>query len=76
MNGQAGYFLLGFWPCVALAEQERSKVLSGLGAAGAIVLGSLLVLSQTRGVLPAAAASGLVVLLVVPGRPRRVGSWG
>ena len=72
VNGQAGYFLLGFWPCVALAEQERSKVLSGVGAAGAIVLGSLLVLSQTRGVLPAAAASGLVVLLVVPGRPRRV----
>ena len=29
-------------------------------------------LSQTRGVLPAAAASGLIVLLVVPGRPRRV----
>ena len=21
VNGQAGYFLLGFWPCVALAEQ-------------------------------------------------------
>ena len=29
VNGQAGYFLLGFWPCVALAEQERSKVLAG-----------------------------------------------
>jgi tetratricopeptide (TPR) repeat protein len=72
VNGQAGYFLLGFWPCVALAEQERSKVLSGLGAAGAVVLGSLLVLSQTRGVLPAVAASGLIVLLLVPGRPRRV----
>ena len=72
VNGQAGYFLLGFWPCVALAEQERSKILSGLGAAGAVVLGALLVLSQTRGVLPAAAASGLIVLLLVPGRPRRI----
>ncbi len=72
VNGQAGYFLLGFWPCVALAEQERSKVLAGLGAGCALVLGSLLVLSQTRGVLPAAAASALVVLLLVPGRPRRI----
>ena len=72
VNGQAGYFLLGFWPCVALAEQERSKVLAGLGAACALVLGALLVLSQTRGVLPATAASALVVLALVPGRPRRI----
>lgn len=72
VNGQAGYFLLGFWPCVALAEQERSKVLAGVGAACALVLGSLLVLSQTRGVLPATAASAVVVLALVPGRPRRV----
>jgi hypothetical protein len=72
VNGQAGYFLLGFWPCVALAEQERSKLLAGLGAGCALVLGALLVLSQTRGVLPATAASGLVVLLLVPGRARRI----
>ena len=37
-----------------------------------MILGALLVLSQTRGVLPAVVASGLVVLLFVPGRPRRV----
>jgi len=72
VNGQAGYFLLGFWPCVALAEQGGSKVLAGLGAGCALVLGALLVLSQTRGVLPATAASGLVVLLLVPGRARRI----
>jgi tetratricopeptide (TPR) repeat protein len=72
VNGQAGYFLLGFWPCVALAEQERSKLLAGLGAACALVLGALLVLSQTRGVLPASAVSALVVLALVPGRPRRI----
>jgi hypothetical protein len=72
VNGQAGYFLLGFWPCVALAEQERSKVLAGLGAGCAVVLGALLVLSQTRGVLPATAASVVVVLALVPGRPRRI----
>jgi O-antigen ligase len=72
VNGQAGYFLLGFWPCVALAEQERSKLLAALGAACALVLASLLVLSQTRGVLPATAASAIVVLALVPGRPRRI----
>jgi hypothetical protein len=72
VNGQAGYFLLGFWPCVALAEQERSKALAGLGAACALILGALLVLSQTRGVLPATAASAVVILALVPGRSRRI----
>jgi hypothetical protein len=72
VNGQAGYFLLGFWPCVALAEQARSKLLAGLGAAAALLIASLLMLSQTRGVMPGLAASALVVLLVVPGRARRV----
>ena len=72
VNGQAGYFLLAFWPCIAGAEQTRSKVLAGVGAAGAVTLGGLLVLSQTRGVIPAAVVSGLVVLALVPGRPRRI----
>jgi hypothetical protein len=72
VNGQAGYFLLGFWPCVALAEQAKYKVLGGLGAAGALVLGSLMMLSQTRGVIPGLAFSGLIVFAFVPGRARRV----
>jgi hypothetical protein len=72
VNGQAGYFLLGFWPCVALAEQAKYKVLAGLGAAGALVLGSLMMLSQTRGVIPGLAFSGLIVFAFVPGRERRV----
>ena len=72
VNGQAGYFLLGFWPCVALAEQGRSKLLAGIGAGCALMLAGLLVLSQTRGVLPGTAASALVVLALVPGRPRRI----
>jgi Flp pilus assembly protein TadD len=72
VNGQAGYFLLAFWPCVAIAEQARSKLLAGLGAAGAVIVGALLVLSQSRGVLPAVAASGVLMLALVPGRPRRL----
>jgi hypothetical protein len=72
VNGQAGYFLLAFWPCVALAEQSRSKLLSGLGAAGAVIVGALLILSQSRGAIIAVAASGVLLLAVVAGRPRRV----
>jgi hypothetical protein len=72
VNGQAGYFLLGFWPFVALAEQSRSKLLAGVGAASALVLGALLMLSQTRGVIPSLLVSTVVMLLVVPGRARRV----
>jgi O-Antigen ligase len=72
VNGQAGYFLLGFWPCIAVAEQARYKILAGIGAAGALVLASLMMLSQTRGVLPALAFSAVVMLAVVPGRARRL----
>jgi len=72
VNGQAGYFLLGFWPCVAVAERSGRKILAGAGAAGAVVLGSLLMLSQSRGVVPALIVSAAVVLAIVPGRARRV----
>jgi O-antigen ligase len=72
VNGQAGYFLLGFWPCIGLAEQTKSRILAGLGAAGALVLAALLLLSQTRGVIPGLVVSAVIVLAVVPGRPRRV----
>jgi hypothetical protein len=72
VNGQAGYFLLGFWPCIAVAEQARYKILAGIGAAGALVLASLMMLSQTRGILPALAFSAVIMLLVVPGRARRL----
>jgi len=40
VNGQAGYFLLGFWPCVALAEQAKYKVFAGLGAAASALAGA------------------------------------
>lgn len=72
VNGQAGYFLLGFWPCVAVAEQVRNKLLAGLAAGAAVVLASLMFLSETRGVLPGFAVSAVIMLLVVPGRPRRI----
>jgi O-antigen ligase len=72
INGEAAFFLVALWPCVAAAEQRRSAVLSGVGLAGASVLGSLLVLSGSRGVMLGAAVSGLLLLALVPGRLRRV----
>jgi O-antigen ligase len=72
INGQASFYLLALWPCIALAEQRRWPALSGAGMAAAILLGSLLVLSQSRGVAVAAIASAIIVLGLVPGRLRRV----
>jgi UDP-GlcNAc:undecaprenyl-phosphate GlcNAc-1-phosphate transferase len=71
INGQASFYLLALWPCVALAEQRRWPVFSGGGMAAAGVLASLLVLSQSRGVALAALVSALLVLCVAPGRLRR-----
>ena len=71
VNGQAGFLLLGLWPLLALTERE-SVLSSSLGAAGAAVIGCLLVLSQSRGVALAVAVSAVVALAVVPGRHRRL----
>jgi UDP-GlcNAc:undecaprenyl-phosphate GlcNAc-1-phosphate transferase len=71
INGQAGYLLLGVWPLVALAERARSR-LAGAGAvAGAVALLGVVLLGQTRAVLPALLLSMFVLLLIVPGRTRR-----
>ncbi len=71
INGQAGYLLLGIWPLLALAERARKPLLAGAGLAGATFLGSLVLLCQTRAVVPAVLLSGLVLLVAVPGRIRR-----
>lgn len=71
-NGQAGYFLVGFWPFVALAELARKPLLAGLGAAGAFLIACMLLVGQTRGVLPGVALSAVAILILVPGRGRRL----
>ena len=72
VNGQAGFFLVGLWPLIALAEQTRYPLLAGLGIAAAFIVACMLVLGQARGVLPGTVVSAVVVLAVVPGRPRRL----
>jgi hypothetical protein len=71
-NGQAGYFLVGLWPFVALAELARKPLLAGVGMAGAFLIACLLLVGQTRGVLPGVGVSAVAVLLLVPGRGRRL----
>jgi UDP-GlcNAc:undecaprenyl-phosphate GlcNAc-1-phosphate transferase len=71
INGQASYFLLGLWPLIALAERTRNPWLGGSAIAGGVMLGSLVLLSETRAIVPAIAISALVLLLLVPGRVRR-----
>ena len=71
VNGQANFFLLALWPCVALAESRRSAWLSGAAMGTAALFGSLLLMSQSRGVVLALLVSAGLVLALVPGRLRR-----
>jgi O-Antigen ligase/Tetratricopeptide repeat len=69
VNGQAGFFLLGLWPLLALAERDHPA--APVGVAGVTLLGCVLVLGQSRGSLLAVAVTAVLVLVAVPGRQRR-----
>lgn len=71
VNGLGGFFLLGFWPLVALAERTRTHALAGAAVAGASLLTALVLLTESRGTVFAFAASAFFLLLLVPGRNRR-----
>jgi UDP-GlcNAc:undecaprenyl-phosphate GlcNAc-1-phosphate transferase len=71
INGQGAFLALAAWPCIALAEQRRSALLSGAGMATAVLLAGTAVLSQSRGAALGALVAGVVVLAFVPGRVRR-----
>lgn len=71
VNGQGGYLLLGIWPLVAVAERARNHVLSGAAVAAAVMLAGVVVLTQTRAVVPAVLISAVALLALVPGRERR-----
>jgi UDP-GlcNAc:undecaprenyl-phosphate GlcNAc-1-phosphate transferase len=71
INGQAAYLVLGIWPLVALAERARSSLLSGTAVASTVLLAALMVLCQSRAVVPALVVSALVLLVLVRGRARR-----
>ncbi len=73
INGQASFFVLALWPCLALAERRgRGAPLAGLGLAGATLFAGLAVLGQSRGAVLAGALSIVLVLVLLPGRLRRI----
>ena len=71
VNGLGGYFLLGFWPLMAVAERVRGHALSGLAAGLATLLGSLVLLTDSRGTAVAFGVSAIVLLALLPRRNRR-----
>jgi UDP-N-acetylmuramyl pentapeptide phosphotransferase/UDP-N-acetylglucosamine-1-phosphate transferase len=72
VNGQAGYLMLGFWPLIATAERASRRWVSTAAISGATLLGGLIVLTQTRSMIPALLITGAVLLALVPGRRDRV----
>ena len=76
INGQASFFVLAIWPCLALAERRgagrATPLLAGLGLAGGTLFGGLAVLGQSRGAILALAVTVIAVLALLPGRLRRI----
>jgi UDP-GlcNAc:undecaprenyl-phosphate GlcNAc-1-phosphate transferase len=75
VNGLGCVFAIGAWPCVAMAERRGSAgevVVAGLGAAGAVVMACLALLSESRGAAVATFAAIVVTLGLIPGLRRRL----
>ncbi len=72
INGTACLMLMGIWPLVAYAERDRPPARAGAAVALASLEASLLVLTQSRAVIPAMLGSGLLVLGLIPGRLARL----
>lgn len=70
VNGEACALAIGMWPLIALAESRRIA-LAGLGAAGAVLLGCEIVLTQSRGAGLAVLVAAALTLALVPGGRRR-----
>jgi hypothetical protein len=71
INGEGCLFVMGFWLCWAAAEWGRPAV-AGAGAGAATLMACLALLSESRGTALAMAVSLAAVVLVVPGRRRRL----
>ncbi len=70
-NGLGGYFLLGFWPLIVVAERTRGHLFAGLAAGAATLLASLVLMTDSRGTAFAFAASAIVLMALMPRRNRR-----
>ncbi|HEX5223723.1 MAG TPA: O-antigen ligase family protein, partial [Solirubrobacteraceae bacterium] len=72
-NANAALWLLAFWPALLLACSERLPwALRGVLAGGAVLLGEVALLSQSRGSLYATPVMIVLVLVFLPGRVRKL----
>jgi hypothetical protein len=71
VNGMAGLALMAFWPFLALAEAARTPVARGAALGLAVLAADQVVLTQSRAAVPAVAVSGLLMLVLLPGRTTR-----
>lgn len=74
-NASAATWLMVLWPAVALAASARVPwVARGAFAAGAVVVLPLALLSVSRGSLIAVPLTALLLLVLLPGRLRHLGT--
>jgi hypothetical protein len=72
-NANAAQWLLAFWPALLLACSGRVPwALRGVLAGGAVLLGEVALLSQSRGAAYATPVMIVLVLALLPGRVRRL----
>jgi O-Antigen ligase len=71
INGTAGLLVMGIWPWIAYAETAPRRIARAAALAGASLIAGMVVLTQSRAVLPAAVLSAALVLLCAPERTRR-----
>lgn len=70
INGQAAFFLMALWPLLALASTRPARV-AGPALSVAVLLGGLVLLTQTRAALPVLLFAGAVFVVAGHGRTRR-----
>jgi tetratricopeptide (TPR) repeat protein len=70
-SGNAALWSTAFWPCVVLASRRQvAPELRGVLVAGAVVLGSMALMGQSRGWLFALPIVAVVFLVLTPNRVR------
>jgi O-antigen ligase len=71
VNGEAGFFLMAFWVAIAVAETARPVTMRAAGLGFATLAASLMLLTQSRAVVPAMVVTGALLLALLPGRVQR-----
>jgi len=71
VNGEAAFFLMSFWPLLAIAERDARPAVRGAAVGLAALVLELLLLTQSRAIVPALVVAVTFLLAALPGRLRR-----